>query len=142
MSATGDDKVLIIPCSGIGKAFGSVGREAMYMVAEELRPEETETLCLSLLTLGDEEAKDRVRNQAVITIDGCGQACSELNVKGVGGRIEANFRVIDTYREHRELKVKSVLHLGEAGRKLARILAGQVASQVDAIKMKEDMLRG
>lgn len=142
MSATDDDKVLIIPCSGIGKAFGSVGREAMYMVAEELRPEETETLCLSLLTLGDEEAKDRVRNHPVITIDGCGQACSELNVKGVGGRSEANFRVIDTYREHRELKVKSVLHLGEAGRKLARILAEQVASQVDAIKRKEDMLRG
>ena len=142
MSPKEDNKVLIIPCSGIGKAFGSVAREAMYMIVEELRPEETETVCLSLLTLGDEEAKDHVRSHPVITIDGCAQACAEENVKGVGGRSAANFRVIDTYREHHELKVKSVLHLGEAGRKLAHILARKVASQVDAIKMKEEMIDG
>ncbi len=142
MSEKEDNRVLIIPCSGIGKAFGSVGREAMYTVVEELRPEETETLCLSLLTLGDEEAKDRVRRHPVITIDGCAQACAELNVKGVGGRSAANFRVIDTYREHPELKVKSVLRLGEAGRELAQILAEKVASQVDALKMKEEMIHG
>ena len=142
MSQKQDNKVLIIPCSGIGKAFGSVAREAMYMVVEELRPEETETVCLSLLTLGDEEAKVRVRRHPVITIDGCTQACAEENVNGVGGRSAANFRVIDTYREHRELKVRSVLHLEEAGRKLAHILARKVASQVDAIKVKEEMIDG
>lgn len=142
MSQKEDNKVLIIPCSGIGKAFGSVGREAMYMVVEELRPEETETVCLSLLTLGDEEAKDRVRRHPVITIDGCPKACAELNVESVGGRSAANFRVVDTYREHPELKVRSVLRLGEAGRKLAHILAGKVASQVDAIKVKKEMIDG
>ncbi len=142
MSQKGDNKVLIIPCSGVGKAFGSVAREAMYMVVEEMRPGETETLCLSLLTLGDEEAKDRIRSHPVITIDGCTQACAEENVKGVGGRSAANFKVIDTYREHRELKVKSVLHLGEAGQELAHILAEKVASQVDTIKIKGEMIDG
>ena len=142
MSQKEDNKVLVIPCSGIGKAFGSVGREAMYMVVEELRSEETETICLSLLTLGDEEAKDRVRSHPVITIDGCPKGCAEMNVKSVGGRSAANFRVVDTYREHPELKVKSVLHLGEAGRKLACILARKVAAQVDALKMKEEMING
>ncbi len=142
MSRKEDNKVFIIPCSGIGKAFGSVGREAMYMVVEELRPEETDTLCLSLLTLGDEEAKDRVRRHPVITIDGCPKGCAEVNVKSVGGRSAANFRVVDAYREHPELKVRSVLHLGEAGRKLARFLARKIASQVDAIKMKEEMIDG
>ncbi|MGB5932658.1 MAG: putative zinc-binding protein, partial [Anaerolineae bacterium] len=90
MSRKEDNKVLIIPCSGIGKAFGSVGREAMYIVVEELRPEETETVCLSLLTLGDEEAKDRVRRHLVITIDGCPKGCAEVNVESVGGRSAAN----------------------------------------------------
>jgi len=139
VSSTDDSKVLIIPCSGIGKAFGSVGREATYMVIEEMRPGETDTLCLSLLTLGDEEAKERVRKHPIITIDGCPTACAEMNVKSAGGRSAANFKVVDTYREHRELKVKSVLHLGEPGRKLARLLAEKVAATVDAIKMKEDM---
>lgn len=142
MSQKEDNKVLIIPCSGIGKAFGSVGREAMYMVIEEMRPEGSDTLCLSLLTLGDEEAKERVRRHPVITIDGCPKACAEVNVKSAGGRSVANFRVVDTYREHPELKVRSVLRLGEAGRKLAHILARKVASQVDAIKVKKEMIDG
>jgi uncharacterized metal-binding protein len=139
MSDNDDDKVLIIPCSGIGRAFGSVGREATYMVVEEMRPAEADTLCLSLLTMGDEEAKQRVRKHQVITVDGCPKACAEMNVKSAGARSAANFKVVDTYREHRELKVKSVLHLGEPGRKLARFLAEKVAATVDAMKMKEDM---
>jgi len=109
------------------------------MVIEEMRPGETDTLCLSLLTLGDEEAKERVRKHPIITIDGCPTACAEMNVKSAGGRSAANFKVVDTYREHRELKVKSVLHLGEPGRKLARLLAEKVAATVDAMKTKEGM---
>ena len=35
-------RVIIISCSGIGKAYGSVGREAMYQVTEDLRPDSTE----------------------------------------------------------------------------------------------------
>jgi len=42
-------KVIVIPCSGIGKAYGSVGREAMYQVVEQLRPDSADTVCLSLL---------------------------------------------------------------------------------------------
>jgi uncharacterized metal-binding protein len=138
VSSTVDAKVLIIPCSGIGKAFGSIGREATYIVTEELRPEETDTLCLSLLTLGDEEAKDRVRRHPVITIDGCPKACAEVNVKSAGGRSVANLKVVDTYREHPGLKVPSVLDLGEPGRKLASFVAEKAVVTVDALKMKED----
>jgi uncharacterized metal-binding protein len=137
MSDDDDDRVLIIPCSGIGRAFGSVGREATYMVVEEMRPGEADTLCLSLLTMGDEEAKHRVRNHRVITVDGCPKACAEVNVTSVGGRSAANFKVVDTYREHKELKVPSVLNLGEPGRKLSGFLAEKVAAAVDAIKTKE-----
>jgi hypothetical protein len=47
-------KALIIPCSGIGKTYGSVAREAAFWVTEDLRPEETHLLPLSLLVLGPE----------------------------------------------------------------------------------------
>jgi len=30
--------VLVIPCSGIGKVHGLIGREATYQVTEELAP--------------------------------------------------------------------------------------------------------
>jgi uncharacterized metal-binding protein len=138
VSSTDDAKVLIIPCSGIGKAFGSIGREATYMVVDEMRPGETDTLCLSLLTLGDDEAKERVRRHPVITIDGCPKACAEANVKSVGGRSLANLKVVDTYREHPDLKVPSVMDLGEPGHKLASFVAERVVVTVDALKTKED----
>jgi hypothetical protein len=31
-------KVIIVPCSGIGKPYGTVSREAAYEVTEDLRP--------------------------------------------------------------------------------------------------------
>ena len=31
-------KVIIVPCSGIGKSYGTVSREAAYEVTEDSRP--------------------------------------------------------------------------------------------------------
>ncbi len=32
-------RVVIVPCSGIGKTYGSVSREAAYDVTQDLRPD-------------------------------------------------------------------------------------------------------
>jgi len=128
-----DDKILVISCSGVGKAFGMASREAMYAVIEELRPEATDTLCLALLTMGDEEAKARVRSRPTITIDGCPKMCARANVEASGGNLAAGFRVVDTYRRVRELKPQSVAMPDEAGRQLARVLAEEVAAEVDRL---------
>ena len=36
--ADSQNKIVIVPCSGIGKTYGSVSREAAYTVVEDLRP--------------------------------------------------------------------------------------------------------
>lgn len=131
---SGEERVIIIPCSGIGKAFGSVGREAAYVVTEELRPDCTETVCLSLLTLGDEDARRHVRKHPTITIDGCPTACARVNVEQAGGAPAAAFRVFDVFRRHKELRVRSVSDIGEAGQEMARILARDVAAKVDELR--------
>ena len=125
--------VLIIPCSGIGKAFGSVGREAMYRVVEDLCPGNTDTVCLSLLTLGDADAQEKVRAHPTITIDGCPTACAKVNVEAAGGRPVAILRVSDTYRAHKALKVRKVSELGENGRALANFLADEIVAKVSAV---------
>ncbi|CAG0948003.1 hypothetical protein ANRL1_04812 [Anaerolineae bacterium] len=130
---TPQKRVLIIPCSGIGKAYGSVGRDAMYQVVEEMRPDTTDTVCLSLLTLGDMDAQAQVRVQPTITIDGCPKACAKVNVEVAGGKPVAEYRVFDVYRAHKELKVRSVSDLGDAGREMARILAEEIAAKVDEL---------
>jgi hypothetical protein len=129
-----DDKILIISCSGVGKAFGMASREAMYTVVEDLRPDVTGTLCLSLLTMGDEAARARVRTQPTITNDGCPKLCARTNVVASGGNLAAGFRVVDTYRRVRDLKPESVAMPDEAGRQLARALAEEVAVEVDRLR--------
>ena len=41
-----DRKVIIVPCSGIGKTYGTVSREAAYEVIEDLRPEQAQLVTL------------------------------------------------------------------------------------------------
>ena len=127
-------RVMILPCSGIGKAYGSVGREAMYRVVEELRPDATSTVCLSLLMLGDADAQAQVREHPTITIDGCPKACAQINVQAADSQPAASFRVFDVFRAHKELKVRSVSDLGESGREMARILAEEIAAKVDELR--------
>ncbi|MHB8896899.1 MAG: putative zinc-binding protein [Candidatus Geothermincolia bacterium] len=126
-------KVYVIPCSGIGKATASVGREATYAVVEDKRPECADTVCLALLTLGDEEALAKVRDSAVITIDGCPRDCARKNVLTCGKPPVFNHRVHEYLKEHRDLKPESVLDIGEGGRKLVEVIAEDVAREIDEL---------
>jgi uncharacterized metal-binding protein len=125
---------MVIPCSGIGKAFGTIGREATYITLEELRPGQTDTICLSLLVMGDQEARERVRGVPCVTVDGCASACARKNVEFAGGEVVSALRVVDTYKDHRELKSVAITELDEPGRELARFLAERIAAKVDEIK--------
>ncbi len=129
-------KVVVIPCSGIGKALGSVSRDAAYEVVDNLRKEVTETTCLALVVSGDEEALRLVRDNRCITVDGCPLQCAEKNVRLAGGDVAASFRVVDALRENRKLKPKTVTFLDHDGQQLSVILAGDIAKKVDELVEK------
>lgn len=126
-------KVVLVPCSGIGKALGSVSREATYEVVENLRKGVTDTTCLALIVSGDEETLKLVKNNRCIAVDGCPLQCAAKNVELAGGDLAASFRVVDTLRENRKLKPKSVTFLDHDGQELANLLAEQVAQKVDEL---------
>jgi uncharacterized metal-binding protein len=125
--------ILVIPCSGIGKPFGSISRDAVFRVCDEFRPGKADTLCLSLLVLGDEEAKQRVAESTCIAVDGCTLECSGNNVARSGAKITAHFRVMDILRENRGLRPREVTFLDEDGEKLSKILAEKIAAKVDEL---------
>ncbi len=124
-------RVCIVPCSGIGKTYGSVTREAAYVVAEELRPDAAQIVPLALLVLGDEAARAQVAGSPVITLDGCKLACATVNVRQAGGTVAKEYAVLDFYRQHRQLKPQGIAELNEAGQALARALAEEVALECD-----------
>ena len=92
------ERVCIVPCSGIGKTYGSVTREAAYIVTEELRPDTAQIVPLSLLVLGDGAAREALAGAPVITLDGCKLGCATLNVRQAGGAVAKEYAVLDFYR--------------------------------------------
>ena len=126
-------KVVIVPCSGIGKTYGTVGREAAYRVIEDMRPRQTRLVALSKLVLGDEDAQSIVAGNPAITIDGCKLACATKMVQEKGGNITRDYAVLDVYRRYRQFKPRGIAELNEAGEKLADALAIEIAQLVDEI---------
>jgi len=135
-------KVAIVPCSGIGKSFGTVGREAAYELCENLRPDDTQLVALSKLVLGDDDARQIVDRSPTITIDGCKMMCAAKMVKQSGGSIAREATVFDAFRRHRNLKPEGIAELNEAGRKLARVLAEEIADSIAEINKAEAVKGG
>ena len=126
-------KVIIVPCSGIGKTYGSVSREAAYDITEDLRPDDTQLVALSMLVLGEETARSAVISNRAITIDGCKLACAAKMVKESGGTVAQEIAVLDVYRRNKQLKPQGIAELNEGGRQLAHALAEEIAVTVDSL---------
>jgi uncharacterized metal-binding protein len=131
-------KVVIVPCSGIGKTYGTVSREAAYEVIEDLRPETAQLVALSMLVLGEENARTAVAASPAITIDGCKLACATKMVQESGGQVAQDFAVLDVYRRYRQFKPKGIAELNEGGLQLAHALAEEVSSVIDSLQGGEE----
>jgi uncharacterized metal-binding protein len=128
---TKPQKVVIVPCSGIGKTYGSVSREAAFELVEDLRADETQLVPLSLLVLGDDDSRAAVNGSPAITIDGCKLACAKKMVQESGGTVARDFSVLDVYRRHKQFKPQGIAELNEGGQNLARALAAELAEIID-----------
>ena len=126
-------QVIVVPCSGISKSYGTVSREAAYDVTQDLHPDQTRLVPLALLVLGDEQSRSALASYPAITIDGCKLACAEKMVQQSGGTVVREFAVLDVFRRHRDLKPQGIAELNETGRQLAHVLAEEVAAVVDEL---------
>ena len=130
-------KVVVVPCSGIGKSLGTVGRVATYKVIERMKPKETRTVCLALLTMGDADALKLVRESPCIAVDGCPAQCSKKNIEASMGKLAHSIIVTDVLRKNRSLKPEGVIELNDQGDKLAEIIAKELSKKTDEILHKE-----
>lgn len=131
-------KVIIVPCSGIGKSYGTVSREAAYEVTEDSRPQTSQLVALSLLVLGDDEARAAVEAHPAVTIDGCKLACATKMVRESGGTVAQDFAVLDVYRRYREFKPQGIAELNEGGQQLAHALAEEINAVVDDLTSEDE----
>lgn len=126
-------RVVVLPCSGIGKVYGALARETTYELIERVRPGVAVTICLPLLMIEDPEAKMLVTQNPVITIDGCPKSCAQKNVLAQGVKVAREYQAINFYKAHKDLKPEGIAELDENGRKLAALAADELAQVVDEL---------
>jgi uncharacterized metal-binding protein len=138
MAEPANGKVLVIPCSGIGKVHGLIAREATYRVIENLEPQTSDTLCLALLVKGDEQARAVVSTQPCITVDGCPKLCSCKNVELAGGRVAESVRVVDAFKGHKCAQPGTATELEQDGWTITEEIAQQIAARVRELRGGEE----
>ncbi len=131
-------KVVVLPCSGIGKVFGALARETTYELIERVRPDTAVTTCLPLLVIKDPDAVKLVTENPVITIDGCPKDCAKKSVEALGKEPDKTYEAIKFYTAHKDLKPEGVAEVKETGRKLAAVAAEEVAEEVDNLAAGEE----
>lgn len=126
------EKIKVIPCSGMGKVYGLVGRESVLKVVKELCPDKADTVCLAYIVTGDDEANELIKGKKCITLDGCPAMCSAKSVELAGGDIIEKRRVLDTFRKHKGAKPGTATELTEEGWSIVDEIADEIAEKVNA----------
>lgn len=132
-------KIGIIACSGEKLVEGTLTRVAARMVVEKLRPDNTVILCQPLFSAGGlerhggDQERDFAKTHPTITIEGCDEECARIAVDRYSGKPATTINIKSIMQEYPNLKPKSRENLGEAGLKLAEIIAEKIAQKVDEL---------
>lgn len=134
-----EKKVYVIPCSGIGKVFGTISRETAYIVVNELAKDKANLECLPLIVKGKKEVIDKLKANKIISIDGCPLKCSYNDIMEAVGKVDAQFMTIDIVKENRDLKPEtSIIPVGENTKILSRKFAEKVALKVEELLERKE----
>ena len=121
-------------CSGMGKVYGLMAREAVLQTVTHLCPEQADTTCLAYIVTGDEAATAKIVGQPCITIDGCPAMCSAKSVEAMGGDIKAKYKVLDVMRLHKGAKPGTATELTEEGWAIVDEIAANLSENVQQIQ--------
>jgi uncharacterized metal-binding protein len=127
-----DKKVVIVACTGMGKALGTVARQVAFKVVDELRPEKAVLVCIPSLSAGVGEHKNLLRKYPSIILDGCVERCATKIISKNKGMMRAKVFMPQMIARY-GLKPQSRTDLGEEGEKLVSKIAEEVAALVDQL---------
>jgi len=126
-------KVGIVACSGEEMPEGTVSRVAALKVLEELRPNDTVTICLPLFLAGGEGDRAFARFYPTVAIDGCEKRCAARATEMYSGKPAASIVVTEVIRRNGLGPIRGSRRLNEAGMQAADLVAQEVAQLVDQL---------
>ena len=131
------DKVMVVPCSGIGKVMGLLARETALQVTSRIAPDLTQTACLGHLVTGEADATAKVSGLPCLTVDGCTAYCAAVSVAAVGGIIREKYLILDEMRLHRGKNAGDASNLTADGWMMVDSLAEKIAINARSIAKEE-----
>lgn len=126
-------KVGIVACSGEELAEGTVTRLAALKVLENLRPNDTVTICLPLFLAGGEGDRAFARFYPTIAVDGCELRCAARATEMYSGKPAASIVVSELVNEAGMEQPQGLRRLNEAGRQAVEATAERMAFMVDEL---------
>jgi uncharacterized metal-binding protein len=133
-------KVGIVACSGEEMAEGTVTRLAALRVLEQMRPDDTVTICLPLFLAGGKGDRAFARFYPTIAVDGCDRRCAARATEQYSGKPAASIVVTDVVANSADLGTPR--HLSETGARAADDVARVIASRVDELLAARGIRRG
>jgi uncharacterized metal-binding protein len=130
-------KVGIVACSGEEIPEGTVTRLAALKVLQELRPQDTVTICLPLFLAGGEGERAFARFYPTIAIDGCDLRCAARATEAYSGKPAASIIVTDIIAQKDLDPPQGCRRLNEAGLQAVRETAVRTAALVDELLDKK-----
>jgi uncharacterized metal-binding protein len=127
-------KVGVVSCSGECCGLGTLSRVATRLVLEELRSNQTVTICLPLFLAGEEEEHGFAKEFPTITVDGCGKLCAKKAVAKYSKEPAEAVDVEALLKEWMITPPKNRRVLDVNDEKNARRLAELLAEKVDNIQ--------
>jgi uncharacterized metal-binding protein len=126
-------KVGIVACSGEELPEGTVTRLAALKVLEQLRPNDTVTICLPLFLAGGEGDRAFARFYPTITVDGCELLCAARATEMYSSKPAASVMVQDLITKNSLAQPKGKRRLNAAGLQAVDVTAEQIAELVDEL---------
>jgi uncharacterized metal-binding protein len=130
-------KVGIVACSGEELAEGTVTRLAALRVLEQMRPNETVTICLPLFLAGGAGDRAFAKFYPTISVDGCELRCAAQATEKYSNKPAASIMVRDLIKDHELAPPQGKRRLNDAGLQAVDITAERIAATVDELLGKQ-----
>ena len=124
-------KVGIVACSGEELSEGTVTRLAALKVLEELRPNDTVTICLPLFLAGGEGDRAFAKFYPTIAVDGCEKRCAARATELYSNTPAASILLDDVLAERGLPRPQGLRRLSPQSQPAVDALAEVIAAEVD-----------
>jgi len=126
-------RIGVIACCGEELPEGTLTRAVIRILMEELKPEETATICLPLFLAGDEQERNFAQAFPTLTLDGCEKRCAQIGTEKYSHSVARGLIIPDILKKL-HLEIKGTREQFDPD--LARAVAIEVAKGMDRLKKK------